>query len=69
MREPEIRSQKLLYCRQIANQLAPVFPLCAMYTMDVAAEAEAVTRPSITLTTLTQTSSESFSNVKNNGLT
>lgn len=70
MREPEIRSQKLLYCWQIANQLAPVFPLCAMYTMDVAAEAEAVTRLSITLTTiLTQISSPSFSNIKNKGLT
>jgi len=48
MREPEMRSQKLLYCWQIANQLAPAFPLWAMYTIDVAAEAEAVIRPIIT---------------------
>jgi len=43
-----MRSQKLLYCWQIANQFAPVFPLCAMYTIDVAAAAEAVIRPIIT---------------------
>lgn len=50
MREPETRSQKLLYCWQIANQLAFGFPLCAMYTMAAAAEAAAVSRPIITFT-------------------
>ena len=43
--EPEIRSQKLLYCWQIENQLAEVLPLCAKYTIAAAADAAAVNRP------------------------
>ena len=46
-RAPEIRSQKALYCGQIANQLALEFPLCAKYTMAAEAEAPALRRLSI----------------------
>lgn len=47
IKEPEVRSQKELNCRQMANQFAFAFPLCAKYTIDAAAEAPAVKRPSI----------------------
>lgn len=40
IKEPEIRSQKLLNFWQIANQLALAFPLCAKVTMTAAAEAQ-----------------------------
>lgn len=52
MRDPEIRSQKLLNCWQIANQLALGLPLCAKYTMPAAAEAPAVRTAIITFTDL-----------------
>lgn len=45
MSEPEIRSQKLSNCWQIANQLAEVLPLCAKYTIAAAADAAEVNRP------------------------
>lgn len=45
MSAPEIRSQKLLNCWQIANQLAEVLPLCAKYTIAAAADAAEVSRP------------------------
>lgn len=48
IKEPEMRSQKLLYCWQIGSQLAPVFPLCATATIAAAAEAAAVSRAIIT---------------------
>lgn len=48
MREPEIRSQNELNCRQIDSQLAFAFPLCARYTIDVAADTPAVNSPIIT---------------------
>lgn len=43
--EPEVRSQKLLNCWQIANQLAEALPLCAKYTIAAAADAADVNRP------------------------
>ena len=48
--EPEMRSQKRLYCWQKGNQLVFGFPLCATYTMAAAAEAPVVRRPNITFT-------------------
>ena len=51
MREPEMRSQKKLNGWHIATQLAEAFPSCAKYTMAAAAEAPAVRRLSIALTT------------------
>lgn len=50
IKDPEVRSQKELNCWQIATQLALAFPLCAKYTIAVAAEAPAVRRANITLT-------------------
>lgn len=50
IKDPEVRSQKELNCWQIAIQLALAFPLCAKYTIAVAAEAPAVRRANITLT-------------------
>jgi hypothetical protein len=49
IKDPDIRSQKLLNCWQIANQFALAFPLCAKYTTTVAAEAPAVRSSSIAL--------------------
>jgi len=48
IKEPEVRSQKLLNCWQMANQLAEVFPLCAKYTIAAAAEAAAVKKTNAT---------------------
>ncbi|KAK3007617.1 hypothetical protein RJ639_014103 [Escallonia herrerae] len=48
--EAEMRSQKELYCWQMANQFALALPLCAKYTMAAAAEAPAVNRASIPFT-------------------
>lgn len=50
IKDPEVRSQKELNCWQIATQLALAFPLCAKYTIAVAAEAPAVRRANISLT-------------------
>lgn len=47
IKDPEMRSQKELNCWQMENQFALAFPLCAKYTIDAAAEAPAVKRPSI----------------------
>lgn len=49
IKDPEVRSQKELNCWQIATQLALAFPLCAKYTIAVAAEAPAVRIANITL--------------------
>lgn len=45
--DPDVRSQKESNRWHIDNQFALAFPLCAKYTMDVAADAPAVTNPSI----------------------
>ena len=45
IKEPDARSQKLLYCWHIENQFADVLPLCAKYTMAAVAEAAAVSKP------------------------
>lgn len=50
IKEPEIRWQKELNCWQMANQFALVFPLWAKYTIAAAADAPAVSKPSIAFT-------------------
>ena len=55
IKEPEIRSQKLLYCWQIANQLAEALPLCAKYTIAADADAAAVNSPNIAYLCTTKT--------------
>lgn len=50
IRDPEMRSQKLLNCWQTANQLEIEFPLCATDTIAAAAEAPAVSKAIITFT-------------------
>lgn len=47
IKDPVIRLQNFLYCWHIAIQFAEAFPLCAKYTIAAAAEAPAVSTPSI----------------------
>ncbi|KAK5776881.1 hypothetical protein PVK06_044846 [Gossypium arboreum] len=45
--DPDVHSQKESNCLHIDNQFVLAFPLYAKYTIDVAADAPAVTNPSI----------------------